>query len=199
MKRILLMLTVIALMASCGKGDSSKPESEIEEEEVTIIDENGEETTIKKIKGDPNTDEYLLARVQAIYDDVFAEYNRASENEELTIPSTPDDKYCTKEWNSLLQKVNDYDSTHNPDEIGFFDADYWVMGQDFAELSISDLNVVKRKGNDAEVEFILHNHSARTKVKLEMVLERGDWYIDNFIDSTYDIDWKEGMEEYLDQ
>ena len=64
-------------------------------------------------------------------------------------------------------------------------------------FSASDFNLVEEKGDKAIVEFNLHNCGSITKVRLEMVRERGDWFIDNFIDLDNAINWKEEMKDYL--
>lgn len=197
MRHSILILTVMAIMASCGNSNGEKTTNE---QNAPTTEATGNDSLAKatKSKVDPKDEAYLISRVQAIYDKVFGEYNRANENEEMP-QFSPDEDFCSKDWNSMLQKIEEYDAANNPDEIGFFDADYWVMGQDFADLSISDIQVVKQDGDDAEVEFILHNQGDKIKVKLEMEFERGDWYIDNFIDLKYDLNWKEDMKEYLKQ
>lgn len=197
MRRSILILTVMAIMASCGNSNGEKTTNE-QNAPTTEATGNDSQAKATKSKVDPKDEAYLISRVQAIYDKVFGEYNRANENEEMP-QFSPDEDFCSKDWNSMLQKIEEYDAANNPDEIGFFDADYWVMGQDFADLSISDIQVVKQDGDDAEVEFILHNQGDKIKVKLEMEFERGDWYIDNFIDLKYDLNWKEDMKEYLKQ
>ena len=145
----------------------------------------------------PKSDGNVLHRVEQIYKDVAAEYAKYDEDFESMDDDGLDDRFCSDEWKGLVAKVVDFDSTNNPDEIGFFDADYWVMGQDSQDLSASDFNLVEEKGNKAIVEFNLHNCGSITKVRLEMVRERGDWFIDNFIDLDNAINWKEEMKDYL--
>jgi len=192
------MYFVAALLAiSCGRSGSQPTAS-------GSTPASGDASTTMQAASAPvdksqqQTDEYILQRVEKIYADVFAEYNTADENE--TMPqSSPDEKYCSEDWNKLLLRVIDFDQQHNPDDIGFFEADYWVMGQDFHELSISNLQLTHHDGDEAEVEFDLHNSGSVTRVRLELEYERGNWYIDNFIDVTYGLDWKDDMEDYLKQ
>ncbi|MBQ6227555.1 MAG: DUF3828 domain-containing protein [Prevotella sp.] len=122
-------------------------------------------------------------------------YAEASENEG-PITESPDEKYCSKSWNDLLEKVIEYDTTHHPDDIGFFEADYWVMGQDFDHPTVSNLKLVEQKGDRAVVDLDINNFEV-IHVRLEMVNERGDWYIDTFIDLDNDLNWKKEMEDYL--
>ncbi len=183
------------ILTGCGKSGSGT-ESVSESPSSEGGSENSSVASVPA--GDRQSDTYIISRVQAIYDDVLAEYNKADE-EETVPPNSPDEKYCSKEWNEWLVKVQEYDQANNPDDIGFFDADYWVMGQDFSDLSVSDIQVMKHDGDKAVVELKLHNSGNTTQVSLDLSFERGDWFIDNFKDLSYDLDWKDSMKDYLKQ
>lgn len=134
-------------------------------------------------------------RVKAIYESVATAY---PEIQDIT-PSTDslDLAYCSGEWQTLVEMVNAKDANEMGAER-FFDADYWIMGQDWGKISISDIKVDVKDNNHADVNFILHNLSD-TKVKLEMVFERGEWLIGNFIDISRDHNWKASMMKYLEK
>lgn len=187
MEKSILVILVALLMAGCGakSSDTSSQTTESQESKPST-------STVT-----PKSDGNVLHRVEQIYKDVAAEYAKYDEDFESMDDDGLDDRFCSDEWKSLVAKVVDFDSTNNPDEIGFFDADYWVMGQDSQDLSASDFNLVEEKGDKAIVEFNLHNCGSITKVRLEMVRERGDWFIDNFIDLDNAINWKEEMKDYL--
>ncbi len=194
MKKLLILFALPLLLSGCGKNAQS-PSSSKESTGIVEAPPSTSEPSLKK--EDQMNKEYVAERVNAIYHDVFTQYySEDADLNEQDIPS-PDEKYCTKEWKELLNKVIDYDNTHNPDDIGFFEADYWVMGQDFGDLSISDVNVVKLDDDDATVELNLHNLGKTTTIRLEMEYERNNWFIDNFVDVEYGISWKNDMEEYL--
>ena len=190
MKRCMVMIAMALLVIGCGKSGK-------EVNKAT----NGQEST--EIEGTTNTsnvdrksDEYILSRVQSIYADVFAEYNKAAEDE--TIPqSTPDEKYCSDDWNKTLLEITEYDQQNNPDEPGFFDADYWVMGQDFGDLSVSDFQLVEHDGNQAKVKFDLHNFGHVSPIRVDLKFERGDWFIDDFYEIGNEYDWKKEMKDYM--
>lgn len=187
MEKSILVILVALLMAGCGakSSDTSSQTTESQESKPST-------STVT-----PKSDGNVLHRVEQIYKDVAAEYAKYDEDFESMDDDGLDDRFCSDEWKGLVAKVVDFDSTNNPDEIGFFDADYWVMGQDSQDLSASDFNLVEEKGDHAIVEFNLHNCGSITKVRLEMVRERGDWFIDNFIDLDNAINWKEEMKDYL--
>ena len=187
MEKSILVILVALLMAGCGAKSSDTPS------QTTESQESKPSTSAVTPKSDGN----VLHRVEQIYKEVAAEYAKYDEDFESMDDDGLDDRFCSNEWKGLVAKVVDFDSTNNPDEIGFFDADYWVMGQDSQDLSASDFNLVEEKGDKAIVEFNLHNCGSITKVRLEMVRERGDWFIDNFIDLDNAINWKEEMKDYL--
>jgi stress response protein SCP2 len=82
--------------------------------------------------------------------------------------------------------------------IDILDVDHWIMGQDWGELSVSDIKVFLLKGDSAAVEFQLHNLGNMINVVLDMVHEDGEWKIDNFTDITNGMDWKATMKRYLE-
>ncbi|MBR7055069.1 MAG: DUF3828 domain-containing protein [Prevotella sp.] len=201
MRNCIILLASVLFVASCGKGSSPSdaPSSDVS----TSSSPSSSETFVQpKIEGNPQSDEYVIARVEAIYDNIFKEnFQELGEDDEGDLPQdvpSPDEKFCTKDWNELVSKVIEYDNTTKPDEQGFFEFDYWVMGQDYGKLSISDVRVLKRDKDDAEVELLLHNLGSTTRVRLELEFERGEWFIDNIIDVDEDYDLKEEMEAYLD-
>jgi hypothetical protein len=93
--------------------------------------------------------------------------------------------------------VASFDAEHNADGMGFFDADYWIMGQDWHKLSISDVKFVERIGPWAEVDLKLHNFDKVTPLCLLMKLEDGTWRIDDFVDLETGAGLKEDMKKYI--
>ena len=90
------------------------------------------------------------------------------------------------------------------EEIGFFDADYWVMGQDFDEenLHATDFVLEKLLLDDtpwrAVVTLKLQNYGTKP-VRVDLVMEDGVWKVDDLTDLSYDLDWKKSMKEYLEE
>lgn len=201
MRQALLLFSTLLLMTGCGKSGertdtSSSPTPNPTESAADEVFEQ------PHIDGDPQSDDYVIARVNAIYDNIFKENfpEHDLEDEEEFIPQdvpSPDEKFCTKDWNEWMSKVDEYDRTNSPDELGFLDFDYWVMGQDYGKLSITDVTLVKRDKEHSVVDFLLHNFDTKTHVRLELKFERGEWYIDNIIDLDNNFDMRKEMKEYL--
>ena len=152
--------------------------------------------------------EAVQHRVQEIYSDVFKEYNLEDSLRNLDMLDGPgasarrgdfNRNYCSREWNDLSRQIREIDSLYHADELGFWEADYWIMGQDWHQLSISDIEVLNVSPTEADVKFMLHNLGEAKPVALILVKEDGIWKIDNFKDLNIDMDWKRAMKEYVGQ
>ena len=144
----------------------------------------------------------VVERISEIYDGVFQYYEMMAATEglngRLTGLKPPAVRYCTHDWNDWLTQVTTYDAEHVADgDMGFMEADYWIMGQDWGDLAVSDVHVISMTDTTATVELNLHNLGSVTAVRLDLCQEKGSWMIDNFIDVTHDMDWKANMKEYL--
>lgn len=135
------------------------------------------------------TETDVVSRVTDIYRQVSEMYSHDSPDMRYL-----DSMYCSKEWNRLVETINKIDE--NIGEIGFFDSDYWVMGQDYGDISADSIVVEKMEGDSASVSIHLHNFGNIIPVRLKMVKE-GDWMIDDFIDVKNDYDWKASMQDYI--
>ncbi|MBQ9556813.1 MAG: DUF3828 domain-containing protein [Muribaculaceae bacterium] len=167
--RKVLMLAVIALLlGACSRGHDTAP---------------------------------VVERVNDVYASVFEHYEFALQDS-VDGTASPldalDSMYCTADWNALLARVKYQDSRLGEGVMGFMDADYWVMGQDWQYLALSDVKVTSMTDTTATVELNLHNCGQVIPVRLEMLLEADEWRIDNFIDVKNDFDWKVIMKEYVD-
>lgn len=178
MKKLLLLSAVLALFACSNQGRV----------------DNSETTTLSL---DTSA---LVQRVNDIYDATFKRYNVAdSATDTHEAPTAAADSlFCSQDWNDWTLKVRSADEAHAAEGMmGFFEADYWIMGQDWQDLSVSDVRVVSMTDSTAVAELNLHNCGNVTAVRLEMVNEGSVWKIDNFIDVTNNIDWKANMKEYI--
>ena len=122
--------------------------------------------------------EQLINRVNEIYTEVAKAYPNEGE-----LPPTNhlDSLYCSSEWNRMLAVIDSIDSKLEG-EMGFFDFDYWIMAQDYRDISADSVVVEKMNADSASVLIQLHNFNHVTHVRLEMVKENDLWMIDNFID-----------------
>ena len=139
----------------------------------------------------------IKAEVTQRVADIYAHLTKAMNNygEEGTDLSL-DELYCSDDWRATVAAVYRHDMML--DGIGFFEADYWVMGQDASNVYADNIAVEEILDNDnASVVLDLHNFDSVTKVRVDMVREKGEWMIDDFTDLTHDLDWKAAMNENL--
>ena len=171
-KKIILFGCVIITLTGCSDKDKANiiPLGNDAPPVEEVTTDNGQ----KKDSADP---ELITDRVSAIYAAVAEAY---------------------AEWKTLVQMVNSKDA-ENMGRGGFFDADYWIMGQDWGKITISGLKVDVKDNTHANAFFTLHNLGSQTKVQLELVFEHGEWLIGNFIDETHKMDWKKSMMQYLEK
>ena len=167
---------------------------------------NAEKVEAKAVVNQEADAQAVVNRVQEIYNVVFKEYNledslrNLDQLEGLGAYEHRDEfnrNYCSQEWNRLMRQINEIDSMYHSDELGFWDADYWIMAQDWHNLSISDVEVLSVTPTEASVQFNLHNFDSSKPIGLHMVLEDGVWKIDAFLDVENDLDWKKSMQEYV--
>lgn len=188
---IMIAMTAITFVA-CGN-------------KTTGNNDNGDEDSVFMLDGpgsvyEPTEEEvgqYALETVQEVYEAVGQAY---SSEDWQTQSNELDKKFCSKDWNATVKAVIEKDN-QNPDEMGFFDADYWVMGQDFSKkIYATDLNLEKLLMDDtpweAAVTLKLHNFS-EIPVRVNLIYEGGEWKVDDLTDLSNDLDWKKSMKEYL--
>ncbi|MBR1493019.1 MAG: DUF3828 domain-containing protein [Bacteroidaceae bacterium] len=188
---IMIAMTAITFVA-CGN-------------KTTGNNDNGDEDSVFMLDGpgsvyEPTEEEvgqYALETVQEVYEAVGQAY---SSEDWQTQSNELDKKFCSKDWNATVKSVIEKDN-QNPEEMGFFDADYWVMGQDFSKkIYATDLNLEKLLMDDtpweAAVTLKLHNFS-EIPVRVNLIYEGGEWKVDDLTDLSNDLDWKKSMKEYL--
>ena len=188
---IMIAMTAITFVA-CGN-------------KTTGNNDNGDEDSVFMLDGpgsvyEPTEEEvgqYALETVQEVYEAVGQAY---SSEDWQTQSNELDKKFCSKDWNATVKSVIEKDN-QTPDEMGFFDADYWVMGQDFSKkIYATDLNLEKLLMDDtpweAAVTLKLHNFS-EIPVRVNLIYEGGEWKVDDLTDLSNDLDWKKSMKEYL--
>ena len=188
---IMIAMTAITFVA-CGN-------------KTTGNNDNGDEDSVFMLDGpgsvyEPTEEEvgqYALETVQEVYEAVGQAY---SSEDWQTQSNELDKEYCSKDWNATVKAVIEKDN-QNPEEMGFFDADYWVMGQDFSKkIYATDLPLERLLMDDtpweAAVTLKLHNFS-EIPVRVNLIYEGGEWKVDDLTDLSNDLDWKKSMKEYL--
>ena len=157
MKRTTLLCCILTALCSCGnKNTNIIPMGN----DAPPVEDSTTNTAQDKDSADP---ELITERVNAIYAAVAEAYPEINDitpsNDQL------DDAFCTSEWRTLVEMVNSKDA-ENLGKGGFFDADYWIMGQDWGKITISDLKVDVKDDTHANAFFILHNYEGTVRIGL---------------------------------
>ena len=100
----------------------------------------------------------IVNRVNEIYGKVAVVYESQPDRCML------DSLFCSNDWKTLVKIVEDTDIEGS--EMGFFDADYWVMGQDWQNLSVDSVVVEQLAEREAQASLKLHNCGQITRVRL---------------------------------
>ena len=181
MKKVFIYtLAITAMMVACQPKDGQQ-------------NANSSKTTLQERLATTE----LETRVQDIYNDVFKQYMELNQQEAGKQQVNNDSVYCSADWNRCIARVDSVNQLNGT--IDILDADHWIMGQDWGELSVSDVQVTSMTDSTATVELNLHNLGNVIPVRLGMIVENNAWRIDNFIDVKNDYDWKARMQEYLSQ
>ena len=109
-----------------------------------------------------------------------------------------DELYLTSEYNNLLKK----DIELSSGEIGFINSSHWVQGQDSdnPSMRVESVNMLSDNKAEAKIKIKAFDSSNHEEdVKLVMVYERDNWYIDDFISYFNGIEQseKKGLMEYI--
>lgn len=180
MRRLIICAVLIAALCGCTAHVSK------EETAASALDTA---SVIKQVGG-------IYARVINAYDHIRTVNGSSSITGTIHALTA---QHCSADWQQWVARVENYDKQHNDGMVGFFEADYWIMGQDWHDLSVSDVKVRSMTDTTATVELNLHNCGNVTAVQLQMVRNEATWKIYNFIDETNDIDWKASMKTYLNR
>ena len=87
------------------------------------------------------------------------------------------EKCCSERYMALYNKVM---QISEEDGTLFIDSDHWVAGQDIdEEWSYELMSVTNITDSTAQATMTIHNYGEQ-KVVLDLVFERGSWYVDNF-------------------
>ena len=160
-KKISLAFLAIMMLVACG-----------EKTNKTGVDADSlitESATIKPAIATVNLDsvrhtkEYITQRIDTIYkyrDDAVCCSNRYNE--------------LTNQACKIADEIEDL----------FIESDHWVVGQDIEpNWSYKIRNIKIESDSIAWAEITIHNFSDR-KVRLKLLYERGDWFVDDIL-TTY--------------
>lgn len=184
MKKLVISVALTALLLACTGGngsESARPRADSADDSLQLVQ-----------------------RVKDIYSAVFDRYEHSDSlfktSADANVMTAMDSLYCSEAWNALVARVMERDRQVFEREglMGFFDADYWIMGQDWQDLGLSRVRAREITDSTAVVDFLLHNCGEEIPVSLDMVRQDGRWLIDNFFNVRDDFSFKDEMLQYVE-
>ena len=155
MKKLLFFtVVVVAIFSACGNKNTGKQDAD-----TSLADSVCADTIATNLDSLKHTKEYLIQRIDTIY-----KYKDNS-------------RFCSERYLAL-----DAEASKLSDELDelYIDSDHWIAGQDIAEdWSYQVKKIVAMSDSIATVEMNIHNFKDQ-KVVLDLLYERGDWYVDDF-------------------
>ena len=150
-----LITAILLVMAACGNQSQAAQEDadSVAAESITRGD------TLLNTDSLRHTAEYLTQRIDTIY--------KYKSNK----------RFCTKRYLAL-----DKEASSLSEEMGYIyiDSDHWIAGQDIDPKWRYRLKkILTLNDSIASVEMQIHNFTDQ-KVILDLLYERGDWYVDDF-------------------
>jgi len=130
-------------------------------------------------------------RVNDIYNHVFSEYLKSDNPPSRNVF---DSQYFSKDFYNLHRQISSIENQIKEPIV--HDVDYWIGGQDWSnDLSFQVLSVEMLNEKKAVVSINVRNCGDDSKNKLVIIYERGNWYIDDMIDTS---SWREGILKSLE-
>lgn len=145
-------LVAIAMMTACGNKTKDGQDAD------SLAADSLTETAVNQ-DSLRHTVEYITQRLDSIY------------------KMHSDEKGCSEHYKALVEKAGELSMKTNG---VFLDGDHWVNGNDIDPKFYAKLKkVLEMNDSTAKVEMNVHNFHDQ-KIILDLVYERGDWYVDNF-------------------
>lgn len=192
MRKLLIAATVALLCAACGNkttGNTSDNDSD-----DFMLDGPGSVYVPEEGNLDEATSAAIEASIKERVAEIYKEVNRRWDPDYMSKQSerTLEELYTTKNWQEVFNHVRAIERTMTgSDENHFFveGGNIWTMGSYDAPFKVSGLAITLQDENAACASFSLcPAESEGVDVVWEMVVEDGEWRINNVIDDTADFD-----------
>lgn len=139
-----------------------------------------------------HTEEYIRCRIDSIYSSIQRQLQ--NKNGIGLDVSCYDSLYCSTDYNTLQDKgiLLSLMTGHDGYFLGY---DHWIVGQNFAlDWNYQIKDVLSITDSTAVVKLLVKNGEVN-RVVLDLVYERGNWYIDDFHFSEFHKNNKEVYSE----
>ena len=191
----LVCLVCVSLLFACGNTPKTSTN-------LTLSESNQNSASTLFLSDKPTTDidttsieTEVRTRVTAIYDTIFSWY--IVHVEDTAYKDFDTEEYLSDNYMSIMQQVLQHDSKLEG-EIGFFESDHWVQGQDWCKDLAMQIDSVERVDTQhAYCHIQIQNGGNKTPLTLSLVRQKTEWYIDDFIYKARQCSEKELMLMYL--
>lgn len=163
-------------LSACG-GQEKKSAESVSDSIATL----GQDVTKGGVVGEgKHTEAYIKERLNVIYSNFS--YEKFTSGDAIHFLDY-DSLYCSCAYLQLQRAA-----LENGDVMGVLviDSDHWIMGQDMApDWSYSIVGVSEITDSTAVADMKIMNFSEQL-FTLKLRFERGDWYVDDFVNSYVD-------------
>lgn len=193
MKKYFVILATFAFVA-CGGNKSQKDccADSIRDDEGKMVVGNNE-----KIAGDSDfiqkhTEAYILKRMDLIYSRYKEENVTYDEfgNREINRKIDYDGLFCSSRYNKLFDEAYKI-CTRDSDML--LDYDHWTNSQDDGDFKVKHFIIKDITDSTAIAIVEATDFNYKVPIRLSLYFERGDWYIDDFLNEG----GSEGEQAYL--
>ena len=181
-KLIFPAIVAVMMLSACGSKTNNFAETAETADSLTTDSAEAKAAPDINLDSVKHTKDYIAQRIDTIY-----KYKN-------------DGLYCSERYCALQSEV--IKLSDERDEI-YFDGDHWINGQDIDPKWSYKVKKIELEGDSvAWADITIHNFSD-SRVKLRLLYERGDWFVDDFCffykeDGTIkEIRELEGMKEYI--
>ena len=171
-----------SLLSACGSKTGNVAETAETVDSLTTDSADVKTVANANIDSVKHTKDYINQRIDTIY-----KYKN-------------DGQYCSESYRALEAEA--VKLSEERDEI-YFDGDHWINGQDIDPKWSYKVKKIELEGDSvAWADITIHNFGD-SRVKLRLLYERGDWFVDDFYFYYKDegvikeLREKEGMKEYI--
>ena len=175
MKKTLLFIAIAALTA-CGGQKTQKDccaiDSVYTNEEV--VSDSSHSTDINK-----HTEAYILERMDSIYSR-YKDENvvQGKFGRQIRHDVDYDGMFCSSRYKKLYHAASEICSKN--DDI-LLDYDHWTCSQDDGDFKVKHIKVENITDSTALAIVEATNYGNKTIVRLKLLFERDDWYVDDFL------------------
>lgn len=190
MKKLFIIPAMALALIACGNQKNKADDGQIAQTD-SLANKHLSDSIVDDSDG-KHTEEYIRCRIDSIYSSILTQLQNKN-GIELDV-SCYDSLYCSTDYNTL-QKEGIQLSLMTGFDGYFLGYDHWIIGQDYAlDWNYQIKDVLNITDSTAVAELLVKNFE-ENRVALDLVYERGNWFIDDFHFSEFHKNTKEGYSE----